>query len=160
MTKRRTVDINIGKRSLPHNYDPPYPSEAGYVEAMRAQSKAMTDALLGILKDLEEVSIPIMLDALAPTKALAEYYTPKDTHALVNSAYLVENSFRGKPRVELGFARGGHPHYAAYVHENLAMGHAEPTSAKFLERAMKEDMDNIRARIYEGYAKVMGRAGA
>ena len=155
MTKRRIAKINIGKQ---FSRAPMFPSEPGYVAQMAEQSKAMTEALLAVLDAFEDATPDIMLNALEPTKALAEYYTPKDTHALVNSAYLEVTSFRGKPRVELGFARGGFPHYAVYVHEHLEMKHEKPTSAKFLQRALQEDLSGIEKRLIEGYKQFMGSA--
>lgn len=154
MTKRRIADINIGKRST--RGAGLWPSEPGYVAAMREQSKEMTDALLEVLTIFEEATPDIMVEALQPTRRLAEYYTPKDTRALVESSYLEVTSFRGKPRVELGFARGGNPPYAMYVHEILDYKHASPTGAKFLERALKEDMTGIYQRLAEGYKDLMG----
>lgn len=147
--------MSVGKKRLPHNYNPGYPSEAGYVANMAKQSRALTDLLLEILDAFEEATPEIMVEALTPTKALAEYYTPKDTHALVQSSYLEITSFKGKPRVELGFAKAGKPHYGAYVHERMDVAHAAPTSAKFLERALKEDLTGIRDRLAQGYKRLM-----
>lgn len=152
MTARRTVNINIGKiRSV----SPMYPSEPGYIAQMQAQSRAMTDTLLEILTGFVDISPDIMLDALQPTYELAAKYTPKDTLALVNSEYLEVTSFRGKPRVELGFARGGEPFYAMYVHEIVEYHHEAPTRSKFLQAAMMEDLDGIYERLGEGYKAFM-----
>lgn len=132
-----------------------YPSLPGYTEAMRAQSQAMVKQLMDIINGFENVTTDILLNALDPTAELSDYYCPKDTHKLVESRYLVATSFRGKPRVELGYARGGNPFYAAIVHERLDMRHAEPTCAKFLQRALQEDLGNIQDRIASGYRGAM-----
>lgn len=149
---RRNILANVGKQRLGRVV---YDSDPAFFDAMQASSKAITDALLGILKGMEDVSEDIILEALEPTFEKAKMYCPKDTHALVNSAYLEKVGFRGRPRVEIGFARGGFPHYAAVVHEALEFKHASPTRAKFLEQAVMEDLDAIRDRIAAGYREFM-----
>lgn len=154
MAPRRRLRALVGKgvnRSLANAY----PSEPGYRRSMIAQSRAITDQLIKIINAFEDVSEDIMIEALEPTMERARYYTPKDTHALVESAYLEKNSFRGKPRVEIGFAKGGEPDYAAYVHEVLEFKHAAPTQAKFLERAVMEDLDGIYKRMGVAYRRFM-----
>lgn len=152
MTARRYINVNIGKvRSV----KPMYPSEPGYIAQMQAQSRAMTDALLEICNGFENVSNDVMMDALEPTFELAGKYTPKDTLRLFKSEYLEVNAFRGKPRVELGFARGGDPPYAMYVHEMVDIEHKAPTRSKFLQAAMMEDLGNIYKRLGEGYRAFM-----
>lgn len=151
--KRRRLKVNLGlQRQRPR---PRSPSEPGYTDMMKAQSRALTDALLDIFNQFEDASEDIMLEALQPTFEKAIYYTPVDTGALVNSAYLEKASFRGKPRVEMGFARGGHPHYAVYVHEMLDIPHMPPTRSKFLEAAIKEDLDAIWQRLAALYKAFM-----
>lgn len=149
MTDRRRIKVQIGlerKRATPL-----FPSEPRYVAQMNAQARAITDQLLGILDAAAEVSEDIMLEALQPTLEKAKYYCPKDTGDLVESAFLRVASFRGKPRVEMGFAKGGDPYYAIYVHEILHYAHEPPTRAKFLEAAVKEDLDEIYRRLNRGY---------
>ena len=94
-----------------------------------------------------------MLEAMVPIKRKADYYTPVDTGALLESGYLEINSFRGNPRVEIGFGRGGKPFYTVYVHEILEYRHAEPTQAKFLERAVYEDLGGLRTRLVQAYRR-------
>lgn len=153
MTVRRRVAFGIGKRVVQKSA-PGYPNEARWTKSVREQTKSMEDALVKILKSFEEVSEEVIIEALKPTMEKAKTYTPKDTGALVNSAYLEKVMFRGKPKVEFGFARGGVPPYATEVHENLAFQHAVPTQAKFLEVAVQEDLVNIYRRLayYYKYA--------
>ncbi len=82
----------------------------------------------------------------------ANFYVPKDTLALMNSGRVVTTgrAFGAKSAVIYGLgttedvglmmAAGGSSgvDYALYVHEDLTKQHAEPTCAKFLERAERE----------------------
>jgi len=148
MAQRRSVYIGLGKQRVTN---PMFPSEAGYVAQMNEQTRAITDALLKILAGFEDISTDVMLEALQPTYDKAAEYCPKDTLELVNSEYLEVTSFRGKPRVELGFARGGSPPYAVYVHEMIDYKHESPTRSKFLQAAVMEDLDGIMERLGAGY---------
>lgn len=93
--------------------------------------------------------------ALAPTMELSLTYVPRDTGELADSAYLETVPYRGGARVEMGYARGGKPDYAIYVHE-VPYKHAAPTSDKFLEKAINEDYFNIVQRVSE---RVRARLG-
>lgn len=96
-----------------------------------------------------------LAQALEPTLELAKKYCPKDTGALVASAYLELGTFRGLVMVEIGFAKGGDPDYAIYVHE-IPYQHAAPTSDKFLQRAIDEDYFNIVQRVTDIVRARMG----
>lgn len=133
-----------------------FPSEAGYVESMRNTTKELENILITLMKDVEEATPQIMLGVLQPTKAKADLYCPKDTHALVNSGYLEVTSFRGNPRVELGYARGGNPTYGVVVHENMSFKHKEPTRAKWLQVAMFEDLPQMYSTLGATYKGSMG----
>lgn len=97
-----------------------------------------------------------LASALEPTLELAKKYTPKDTGALVDSGYIAVEPFRGGARVEIGFAKGGTPDYAIFVHEMQDYKHAPPTGAKFLERAIDEDYIGIITRVTRN---VLARTG-
>jgi hypothetical protein len=135
---------------------PLYPSEPGYVESVNRQMKVVEETVLDIIEQFERATPEIMLEAIRPAFELSKVYCPKDTRALVNSAYLEITSYRGKPRVEMGYARGGNPRYAAIVHENLEFRHAYPTQAKFLERAVLEWSGDIYYNLGRGYMDFMG----
>lgn len=145
--------IRIGKLSSKGML---FPTEPGYVESMRATTKELENILAKLMKDVEDATPPIMLDILAPTKVKSDLYCPKDTHALVNSGYLEVTSFRGSPRVELGYARGGQPSYGVVVHENMSFKHKAPTRAKWLQAAMFEDLPQMYERLGASYKASMG----
>lgn len=134
---------------------PLYASQSDFVSLVNAQMKAVQNDLEYIMEQFEDVTPEITLEALRPTFELSQLYVPKDTMALHDSGYLEIVSFRGNPKVEIGYAKGGKPEYAPYVHEMTTYHHKSPTSAKFLERAVNEDIGNIIDRVYYGYQRFM-----
>jgi hypothetical protein len=144
---------SVGRRTIPTN--PIYPSEPGFVREMQKRSKYMTDALNEILQSFEDESPEICLEALGPTFELSQKYVPvKDGH-LKASGYLEIVSRGRNPRVEIGYAKGGTPDYAVFVHERVDIPHKAPTMAKFLEVAVLEDLDNIEKRLEHGYGALI-----
>jgi hypothetical protein len=135
---------------------PAYASESTYVRMANEAMKKIKADLEYIINETENVTPEIMLEALKPTFEKSKEYCPVDTGDLRGSGYLEITSFRGQPTVEMGYGKGGHPHYTAYVHENLEMRHEPPTQAKWLERAVNEDIGNIIDRVAEGYQQVLG----
>lgn len=135
---------------------PIYASEPDFVQQMNAQVKALRDDLDYIFQQFEDVTPEITKEALQPTFDKSQVYVPKDTMALHDSGYLEIVSFRGNPKVEMGYAKGGVPRYAVYVHEMTELRHAPPTRSKFLEAAINEDMFDIIDRVSEGYKRFMG----
>lgn len=144
------VTFNIGVQ-------PTMPTSAtGYASSVQSQMAKIEDAYEQLFEAIREASPEIIYNALIPTKALAEYYTPVKTGKLRASSYL-EVTQRGEmPRVELGFAKGGDPPYAVYVHEMVQNYHVAPTRSKFLQAAVLEDIDNVRARIEREYKGLAG----
>lgn len=135
---------------------PRYPSEPGYVKSVNDAMKKIQADIQYIIDQFEDVTPDIMEEALQPTLELSKVYCPKDTGALVDSAYLEVSRYRGKPSVEIGYAKGNRPDYAAYVHEMVEIPHAAPTRAKFLEAAVNEDVGNIIERVDSAYRRFMG----
>lgn len=132
---------------------------ASYAEFRNATQQSMAEVqkqILSIFDQLEDASEEIMLQALEPTFEKALTWCPVDTGDMRNSGYLEKVGTKGKPKVEIGFAKYGYPDYTVYVHENLAMPHAEPTRAKWLEAAVMEDLDLIDERLQKGYKAFMG----
>src|SRR5688572_19369077 len=107
-----------------------YAGHRDQVAHVNRQLKELELDILDIFKQLEDESPEIMIDVLEPTFIKSQTYTPYDKGPLVNSGYLEENSFRGQPRVEMGYGKGGYPHYAALQHENMGFYHKPPTRAK------------------------------
>lgn len=147
MTARRGIKVVMGLTSV---RGPQWASEPGYVSQMNSVIRGIEDQLIGIMKMFEEDAPDVMVDALKPNLEQAKLYCPVRTGALADSGYLEVKQFRGNPRVEIGFAKGGNPRYGVYVHE-MPVPHKNGTY-KFLERAIMEDLPGIEARIGARYA--------
>lgn len=117
----------------------------------RMQMEAITTSLKNIISDIQGVTGDILYDALEPTMELAKEYTPVDTGALVESAYMDKTTYPGGARVVIGFAKGGEPAYGVLVHELTNLHHEAPTRSKFLLAAIEEDAAGIYARILRGF---------
>jgi hypothetical protein len=130
-----------------------------YTGDLGAQFKELAKDFDWFCSQLGEGMAPVLALALKPTLELSAEYCPKDTGTLVASRYLEVEAFRGQSRVEIGYARGGEPHYAIVVHEDPSKTHAPPTRYKFLEVAINEDWGNVTQRLAAG-AKVLAGGGS
>jgi hypothetical protein len=115
---------------------------------IEANFKAYTD-------HLEEVIPEVLKWAMEDTFEKSRTYCPKDTGRLVDSGYLEVEKFKDGSRCELGYGRGGTPHYAIVVHE-VPMAHIEPTRYKWLEAAIDEDYYQILQKITDGMKQAGG----
>lgn len=137
----------------------------GIQTVLRALEKLRDNAVPAARKGLEAAGENILI--------LARYYCPKDTGALAESGRIevldqfgsgatqlrLQVVFGGKvgftePRGTIrakpdsGYAGPAHlqgdvVYYAVPVHEDLSAQHAPPTCAKFLERAVRENWQNV-----------------
>lgn len=152
----KSIKVNVGRQQLgARNTHSMSAAELGYATTMRRRSKEITDQLINILEQFEGVAEDVMIEALEPTFEKSQEYCPIDTGRLRASGYLEKTGSKGQPRVEMGYARGGNPYYAALVHENTFFRHAPPTKAKFLQDAVFEDLPAIYYRVaslYRGWA--------
>jgi len=98
----------------------------------------------------------IMVYALKPTFDLSQKYVPKKTHALQNSGYIEITDVGNRPRVEVGYGKGGVPPYAAIVHEKIEYKHQHPTRSKFLQAAMEQTVGEVRNRLIDGFKTFTG----
>lgn len=92
------------------------------------------------------VSADIAVEALEETFGKALEYTPVASGELRQSGYLEKEQYRDNAVAVIGFGRGGNPPYAIYVHE-MPFHHEAPTRSKFLQSAVDEDMEDIKARV-------------
>lgn len=90
----------------------------------------------------------VLLDGLQIVLETSQWLCPKDTGELVESGYVATSKI-GKNRVgaEVGYAKGGKPHYALVVHEDLTKAHEAPTQAKFLETALEMEAESFQEFI-------------
>ena len=124
-----------------------YPSEAGYIRYMRSVSDSILGRLQQIINKVEAVTPEAILYALEPIEKNSQAHVPILTGALQRSFFKeVRESAQG-PRVVIGYAKHGHPFYAAMQHERLDFRHAKGRRAKFLERAVHEEQRKFVARL-------------
>lgn len=132
-----------------------------HVDMLDSQLRKMEQEFTRFLGHLTDQSAQVVAAAFQPTFELSRVYCPKDTYELVNSGELVvvermKSGTRGPTTVEIQYGRTGRPYYAVFVHEIMWYRHDPPTSAKFLERALKEDMNNVLDRLRTNGVKVLG----
>jgi hypothetical protein len=135
-------------------------SVGAYYDFMKVGLSPLVADINALSRHIGEQAPSVVKAALTPTFALSQKYCPKDTNSLVNSGELEvrDRGTRSGALCEITYARNGQPFYAVFVHEIASYKHTPPTSWKFLERAIKEDMPNIAKRI-EVYSKLLVGAG-
>lgn len=136
------IKMNVGRQNISVDGS----SESSLYQGLKSAFDELGDNFKWYCDQIDTFLPNDLTLALEPTLELSAYYCPKDTEALVNSRYLATESYRGGARCEIGYAKGGEPHYAIYVHE-IPATHEPPTCDKFLQRAIDEDYFNILTRI-------------
>lgn len=139
-----SFNASIGRKRLAASISP---ETAAYTRNARAGMQAIIRNYRKFVKNVESEMPNILFEAMAPTFQVSQEYCPKDTGKMRESGYLEITSFRGKPRVEIGYGKGGDPDYTAAVHENMEWRHKAPTRAKWLQVALEEDAQEIQSRI-------------
>jgi hypothetical protein len=106
-----------------------------------------------VLNAIKGITPEVLLETMEPVLLQAQIYCPEKTGALKNSGYLEveQQGTGGSITAEVGFARGGIPSYAIYVHEDMTKYHVPPTQAKFLQTAIDEILPNIAEQILRKY---------
>lgn len=138
------LDVGVGFKKIGRGLSP---AESGYAQQMRQTSQQLVATLKSIVNQFDAVTEDIMIEALEPTFAKSQEYVPVLTGELKASGYLQKTGSGSRKRVEIGYGRGGQPRYAAIVHERTDIPHAKGKQAKFLQRAVMEDLDGIHDRI-------------
>lgn len=138
----KPIKISMGSRAA-HKYN------AG---DLNRQLVRLVQNFQGLAAHMGNQSPEILREALEPTFEKSKEYCPKDTGNLVNSGFLEIQESRNGAQAAMGYARGGNPHYAVYVHE-IPRYHKEPTRWKWLQAALQEDADDIRTRILNGVSR-------
>lgn len=147
--------FNLFKRVQGGTYEPrvpqayTYPSVGQVYDIERDGVAVIGRALNKLVAHMETEAEFVAYEALRPTFELSQEYTPLDTGDLRSSGEL-EMRVRGRRKehvCEISYGKSGIPFYTVFVHENLDVAHLPPTSAKFLSRALAEDMGNIERRI-------------
>ena len=136
-----------GRRRVSANLDA---TSAGFAKSMRASMQQIIDNYQDFVDSVEEVTPQVLMNSLEPTFQKSQNYCPVDSGKMKASGYLIDTTFRGHPRVELGYGKNGEPDYTARQHEDLEFRHKAPTRAKWLQSALEEDAQDVQQRIIDG----------
>jgi hypothetical protein len=127
---------SFGKRSSPGSKKMSMVSDTIRIDFdFFAAMKSVNLFQKGVAKAMEQAMEGIAMKIMG--RAL--YLTPIDTGRLRNSARITKT---GKG-LTTGIGFSFNTIYAVYVHENLMTRHDAPTQAKFLERAIREVMQEV-----------------
>jgi hypothetical protein len=141
------VTANVGLKRISSSQPQ---SIAAATRSAREDIRRITRSLNSVIAELERVTVPALRYALRPIFEQSQEYCPIDTGMLKESGYLeVRRVDANRVQAEIGYAKGGNPHYAVFVHENLEMRHTPPTRAKFLENAVREGLSDVPMRVRE-----------
>lgn len=133
------------------------PHTANYTRQIRQQMKSVEDSFTRFVNTIQANTPAAIEAALQPIFKRSQVLVPKKTGALKNSGFIeVRTDLKVNPRGEVGYGRGGVPHYAAIVHENLDAQHAAPTQAKYLEQAVDEELSGALDQAAGVYAETLG----
>lgn len=143
------IQVNVGRQRITRMVSP---SEASYIHSIRTQSKAIADNMRTVVRHIENVLPEAIKYGLEPILIESQRLVPVDTGKLKRSGFIETRKTAAGTAAAIGYGRYGRPTYAAFVHENLALRHAPPTQAKFLEVAVNTKIDDFRRRV-EMYMK-------
>lgn len=132
------------------------PWQAGYARAVRSQMVTVEKSYTRLLQTLRADTPEAIRRMLQPVFDRSQELVPVDTGVLKNSGYLEIRERRGTSVGEIGYGKGGIPHYAAKVHEDMDVFHAPPTQAKFLEQAADEHIADMLDQAGHVYSQTLG----
>jgi len=135
--------VSIGRINTPMVVK--FDSTGMSISGMRETAAAIAATIDRVIDSVAGATPAAITKALQPIYNLSQEYVPIDTGALKESAFIETREGVNGPKVVIGYAKGGTPWYAAYVHENLEMKHAKGKYAKFLERAVNERIHIFKA---------------
>lgn len=129
------------------------PSAVTTTHELRQQLNELNKLITGVFDQFDQVTPYIMDAVLQPTFVKTQRACPVFSGRLRASGYLeITETKAGYARVELGYAKGGDPPYAIFVHERVDIAHAFPTTAKFVQGPVLEDIPEIYKRLKAWYA--------
>ncbi len=138
-----SLRISVGRQRFSSSMTP---AHAGYAASINRQMKNIKANLMQVINKIENASPESLKYAMQPIFRESQRLVPKDTHELERSGFLkVEKTSTGAAAA-IGYAKGGDPHYAVYVHERTDLAHAAPTQAKWLEEAVNRKLHLLLPR--------------
>lgn len=155
MTDKLTVNTRLvmGKTTVGKTI---WASEPAFIQQANSAMRALQKEIMSALKQFEDVTPEILLSVMQPIFEESQVLVPVSTGDLKNSGYVELTSFRGTPTVEIGYAKGGNPWYAMYIHEMINIPHKPPTQAKFLEKPVNDHLSTLQDDIANAYKKFSG----
>lgn len=143
----------IGRQRITSNMNP---SQASYTRSIRKSFEEIEKEISRLCNTFADVTPEVIMDVLDPTFKKSLVYTPMLTGELRASAYLMTRMRQGGVEGEIGFGKGGNPHYAVFVHEMTDIMHKSPTRSKFLQAAISEDLNKFPSRLLKAYRAKVG----
>jgi hypothetical protein len=140
------LSFSVGRQRLGRNVRP---SEARYTRAVKAQMDQIIRNAQKVIESINATSVPGLEYALKPIYDSSQMLVPVRTGRLKRSGFIEVRRTRRGVTGTVGYAKGGSPHYAVYVHENMEMYHNPPTQAKFLQAAIMQHLYDIPIRYAE-----------
>ena len=111
--------------------------------------KQVEGNFIKLVNGINDVSEEVLTEILQAILDRAMELVPVNTGVLRDSNYIEVRPFKNGVAGEIGFAKGGIPHYGIIVHERLDLAHKPPTQAKFLQRAVQEHQDRVKSKVEE-----------
>lgn len=137
------LQFPIGRQRLTPNVRG---SEAASTRDVRRQMQQILDNAKDVIQAIEGNSPAALIYAVQPIYDESQELVPVDTGKLKDSGFVeVRSTTRGATAV-VGYAKGGDPDYAVWVHEHLEVHHEPPTQAKFLEEAVNRHIEEVPER--------------
>lgn len=134
-----------------------YTNEQYYAQAIKYQFEDIQKNLSDFIRNAEGATEEIITEALDIIFLRSQQLVPYRTGELHDSGYVDVSVYdTGRVDGEVGYAKDGFPLYAAIVHENVEAYHDPPTSAKFLQRAVNEKLEVVKAYITDELRKLAG----
>ncbi len=145
--------INVGRQRVTGATSP---FEAGYVQSVNAQMRAIRNNMLKVVEAIENATPEALIFGLQPIFDESQRLVPVKSGRLKRSGFLrSEQSTKGSV-VAIGYAKGGQPKYAALVHERTDFNHKSPTQAKYLEAAVNAHISKVQPRVAQFLSKQVG----
>ncbi|PHR87488.1 MAG: hypothetical protein COA78_37075 [Blastopirellula sp.] len=138
------IGLSLGRQRITSKVSP---HQSGYVVAIRNQMKGITKELERLIKNVEGATPEALKFGLQPIFDKSQKYVPVDKGRLKRSGFLNTSKTSRGARANIGYDAGGRLGYASIVHERTDVRHTAPTSAKFLEKAVNEHLQDIQPRM-------------
>lgn len=142
----RRIRGRVGRARLTNKYVSP--AESGYTLNIRNQMQSIEETITDVINAIQGATPDALIYGLQPVFDLSQEFVPVKTGDLKASGYLEAKETANGAVAEIGYAKGGNPHYGVFVHEDMEAHHEPPTQAKFLQAALEQaDPDYIQFRI-------------